>query len=888
MVISIRNFMSAGGGTGEGPTTAAAANATPVTQPGGDNNDIDDNWVLPDPGEGGQTGTRGQGERQTERGGDGGGDEGGGAGGDGSTMADSMASSRDRSSTGGNMAGGGNGSGGMGGGGVVGHGGGQGTAGGNKEVGFAALFQTEGWKAREQSVVTAELLWQKSVNGEAARIASFTERVLGLQEFKAFVFMKSGSPWVHVGHGLGKFYSVYGTVPELDGKVLMFVGDRGWTRDPMPVQPPVQNTWKWITVNAATEERELLAFVQGNAGAVGLWHATGGNITRQEVKVPYVLALPGVLLEFIHARGGQCRPHELLQEVRRLEGEYTIPNDNWELVAKWCMVAAQASAADGDSHLALKIMPAFSADKSFLEWCERRIDITMGIRVREIGGNTGDFAGGQAQLLSTTVNVVRNMGNQMVAGMQQAMLVASTTQGAGGTGEGGGTGSGTGGYGRKYGMSHIAQLKGFCRTDDVKRIPAIWHTFSTTKDVDIYRSTIERRMEKWAKDKGVEIDLGMYLEDETLKAISQLQFNPSGGGAGVALAQSADKGLSILVCRPRSLAEIERVRDDEQAAATAFSTVTVEQAKKLKPGAVCRAPSGTYLELRLLIGTFCGLLYTLFGSHCDYYHELRRIHSALCARDVSAIRGAFTVDKCRRIVWAIIDDGRSFFRQKMSVGDFSDPDGYTFPSSLLSAIYEPVRFAQVIERPFYPKAWMVVTEGGGNNDTSGKGKGTAGGGYGGTNGGGGGQKGGSVGGGGGGQQRAASAPTGRGTWTDDRHPTIKAMMKAYEGTTGLGLRINLGAILNAAHREIRDLPVIPEYVERGRPFLCWGHILGRCHFGDGCTFAKGHPSRSAIPDQFAREVVDILGGGIDAIVAERQQPTRGGGSPIKKQKGGDE
>ncbi len=150
----------------------------------------------------------------------------------------------------------------------------------------------------------------------------------------------------------------------------------------------------------------------------------------------------------------------------------------------------------------------------------------------------------------------------------------------------------------------------------------------------------------------MEINLGTYLEDESLKAFAQLQFNPSGSGAGVALAQSADKGLSILLCNPRTLAE---------AAAAAASILTLDQAKKIKPGTMCRPPNGTYLELKLLIGTFCGLLWTLFGLGCDYYHELKKLHKALCARDVSAIREAFTVDKCRRIIWAIIDNGRSFF-----------------------------------------------------------------------------------------------------------------------------------------------------------------------------------------------------------------------------------
>ncbi len=42
--------------------------------------------------------------------------------------------------------------------------------------------------------------------------------------------------------------------------------------------------------------------------------------------------------------------------------------------------------------------------------------------------------------------------------------------------------------------------------------------------------------------------MGMYLEDDSLKAFAQLQFNPLGSGAGVALAQLADKGLSLLLC----------------------------------------------------------------------------------------------------------------------------------------------------------------------------------------------------------------------------------------------------------------------------------------------------------------------------------------------------
>ena len=189
---SLRNF---GGGGGSGGRATAAV---PVTQPGGD----DFNWELMPGGGGDRRGEDNQGEGE-EGGGEGGGDEGGG-GGDVLTLGDSMASSRERSAgggAGGNGGGGGAGQNGGGGGGSP--GGGGNAAGGGHAVGFAAVFQSEAWaEFRSERTVEAELKWQRVVNGETAKIEAFTERVLGIQEFKAYAFMKCGSPWVQVGHGL--------------------------------------------------------------------------------------------------------------------------------------------------------------------------------------------------------------------------------------------------------------------------------------------------------------------------------------------------------------------------------------------------------------------------------------------------------------------------------------------------------------------------------------------------------------------------------------------------------------------------------------------------------------------------------------------------------------
>ncbi len=80
-----------------------------------------------------------------------------------------------------------------------------------------------------------------------------------------------------------------------------------------------------------------------------------------------------------------------------------------------------------------------------------------------------------------------------------------------------------------------------------------------------------------------------------------------------------------------------------------------------------------------------------------------------------------------------------------------------------------------------------------------------------------------------------------------------------------GLRIPLTEILDAANKQITDLPTIPAYVANGRPFMCWAHILGRCTFSN-CQFKNGHVPRSAIPDSFADEVIAMLTPGVRQCV----------------------
>ena len=40
-------------------------------------------------------------------------------------------------------------------------------------------------------------------------------------------------------------------------------------------------------------------------------------------------------------------------------------------------------------------------------------------------------------------------------------------------------------------------------------------------------------------------------------------------------------------------------------------------------------PGANYMDLKMNIGTNCGLLWTIFGDHCDNYKELLKIYRIL-------------------------------------------------------------------------------------------------------------------------------------------------------------------------------------------------------------------------------------------------------------------
>jgi hypothetical protein len=207
-------------------------------------------------------------------------------------------------------------------------------------------------------------------------------------------------------------------------------------------------------------------------------------------------------------------------------------------------------------------------------------------------------------------------------------------------------------------------------------------------------------MKIYAYDRRIQIDTSIYLEQETIKAIVELRFNP---GEGVAHLASASKGLSILTCRARTTQETERVREHEQALSATEKTRNLEDLLRLSKGTT-QAPADNFWELKMNIATFMSLVWVLFGSNCDYYKSVRQIFKTPELKEVYALKASFTPENCRRITWAILDDGWAFFDDVKTTIDFTSPE-MSFPQPYLINILNKVRYAVPVERASFPEEW---------------------------------------------------------------------------------------------------------------------------------------------------------------------------------------
>lgn len=343
----------------------------------------------------------------------------------------------------------------------------------------------------------------------------------------------------------------------------------------------------------------------------------------------------------------------------------------------------------------LEVQPVVSADPIFAEWCFHRVHSILGNSPQPTP--TPRLEGHMAMLLMSIEKIAAvadKLTNSQGVGADGAKVSKPTL----------------------YSEYTVAALKGCCRIRYATHLPPIWALFQNTKDMEDHSLNLQQWMTGWAQQEGIKIDSGVFFTKDTIKDIVELRPNPAEGYASL---QTAEIGVSILVCLPRSPTDIEALRIWESAAEESKSNRTLAEAIKMGSATSC-SPAANALELKLNIATYLSLLWALFGETSHLYQKVYQVYNMQCLPAVMAAKHAYTSLLCRQITWLIYDDLRNFFSKHLHPNDFATGRLVTFPLSLLNNIMWDICFGRPVVRFSFTVEWSkAVVQGAKTEGTGG-------------------------------------------------------------------------------------------------------------------------------------------------------------------------
>ena len=117
--------------------------------------------------------------------------------------------------------------------------------------------------------------------------------------------------------------------------------------------------------------------------------------------------------------------------------------------------------------------------------------------------------------------ISKNMGNSFLAGVQAlAPTIAGAVQQGVNTKDDHEVG------GRLYSENNVTALKGYCGVLTPADIPTIWDAFQQTKELASHQHNLRIGMQRWSKQKGLDIDKAPFFTENSIKDIVGLNFNP--------------------------------------------------------------------------------------------------------------------------------------------------------------------------------------------------------------------------------------------------------------------------------------------------------------------------------------------------------------------------
>jgi hypothetical protein len=197
-----------------------------------------------------------------------------------------------------------------------------------------------------QATINAELSVQSGVNpGDVASWTAYQDFIMNLQQFRVYLAMLGGQPYVSMIHTPGVYYSIASATTAFQGTVLAFIGDHRATKEPMPVCLPTIKSWDWHTGGACTDFTKLGKYYTAEGIKGTLWMPGAGGGAPATIKGPTLLAIPNALVDLLRMQGPAIAPHNVLATVNDFVQSSGHPaGQQWECIRKWCLVGSQAGA----------------------------------------------------------------------------------------------------------------------------------------------------------------------------------------------------------------------------------------------------------------------------------------------------------------------------------------------------------------------------------------------------------------------------------------------------------------------------------------------------------------------------------------------------------------
>jgi hypothetical protein len=175
---------------------------------------------------------------------------------------------------------------------------------------------------------------------------AFQEFATNYTQLRVYLAMVGEQKTVTMIHTIGAFYSIRAATNLYQGKILGFIGNRRATKEPMPVCLPQNKAWQWCVAQVNTDKEDFMTFYESEENTNKWW--TPSSALTNEVKAPYLLALPNAMVEILQELGAASTPANVLGAIDDVNQAMNcgLPEDQWKTIVEWRIIAGQSDAND--------------------------------------------------------------------------------------------------------------------------------------------------------------------------------------------------------------------------------------------------------------------------------------------------------------------------------------------------------------------------------------------------------------------------------------------------------------------------------------------------------------------------------------------------------------